>query len=82
MPADDQSIAKLAYQLWESRGRPEGSGERDWLEAEAMLAASQRAAGSHPGPELRQVSQERPLPQERRKSRAKKNSTSRRDAAR
>jgi hypothetical protein len=44
MPADDQPdeefIAQLAYQLWESRGRPAGSAEQDWLEAKAMLAAS------------------------------------------
>jgi hypothetical protein len=69
MPADDQSyeksIATLAYQLWESRGRPAGSAEQDWLEAKAMLAV--RGADS-PG---------RGIP-ERRKSRAKKSTTTRR----
>jgi hypothetical protein len=34
-----QSIAELAYQLWMERGRPHGSEEEDWLEAERRLAA-------------------------------------------
>lgn len=33
---------KLAYQLWEQRGRPFGSSEVDWFAAEKDLAASQR----------------------------------------
>jgi hypothetical protein len=57
--SDQQSIAKLAYLLWESRGRPSDSAEQDWLEAEAMFAASQ-ARGAIP------------VTIERRKSRAKK----------
>ena len=32
-------IAVLAFQLWEGRGCPEGSGEEDWYEAERRLAA-------------------------------------------
>jgi hypothetical protein len=38
MSAEDPSIAELAYRLWESRGRPADSADRDWLEAEARLA--------------------------------------------
>ena len=38
--SDDEAIAKLAYQLWESRGRPVSSAEQDWLEAEAIFAAA------------------------------------------
>ena len=34
--------AKLAYQLWEQRGRPFGSPEVDWLAAEKVLASAQR----------------------------------------
>ena len=30
-------IAKLAYQLWEERGRPLGSSEEDWFRAEREL---------------------------------------------
>lgn len=32
-------IAVLAYQLWEERGRPDGTAEKDWLEAEQQLSA-------------------------------------------
>ena len=34
-PRDD--IAKLAYALWEQRGRGHGSDEQDWLNAEEQL---------------------------------------------
>jgi hypothetical protein len=33
---------KLAYQLWEQRGRPFGSPEVDWFAAEKALASTQR----------------------------------------
>jgi hypothetical protein len=32
--------ARLAYQLWEQRGRPFGSPEVDWLAAEQALAST------------------------------------------
>jgi hypothetical protein len=35
-------IACLAYALWERRGRPEGSAEQDWLEAEQQLTAQEQ----------------------------------------
>ena len=28
---------KLAYELWEERGRPSGSSEEDWFRAERQL---------------------------------------------
>ena len=34
----DSSIAELAYRLWIERGRPHGSAEADWLEAERQLS--------------------------------------------
>jgi hypothetical protein len=34
-----EEIAKLAYQLWERRGRPVGSPEIDWRAAESVLRA-------------------------------------------
>jgi Protein of unknown function (DUF2934) len=34
--------AKLAYELWEQRGRPLGSPELDWFAAEKALASTQR----------------------------------------
>jgi hypothetical protein len=37
-----QSIAERAYEMWIARGRPRGSGEVDWLEAERQLASEER----------------------------------------
>ena len=37
------SLKHLAYQLWEARGRPQGSAESDWLDAERQLSAQQRS---------------------------------------
>ena len=34
---DQDAIRRLAYQLWEARGRYDGEPERDWLEAERRL---------------------------------------------
>ena len=36
------ATAKLAYQLWEQRGRPFGSPELDWFAAEKALGSSHR----------------------------------------
>ena len=53
MSSKQHAIAELAYLLWESRGRPENSAERDWAEAEALLAARELAPGElPPGGEL------------------------------
>lgn len=35
-PASEESVRALAYRLWERRGRPIGTPELDWLEAERM----------------------------------------------
>lgn len=40
MGRDEQQIRKLAYELWEARGRPEGSPETDWYAAEQRLSES------------------------------------------
>lgn len=37
-----EMTAKLAYELWERRGRPLGSAEVDWFAAEKALASAQR----------------------------------------
>jgi DUF2934 family protein len=34
-----EDIARLAYHIWEGRGRPLGSAEVDWYEAERQLQA-------------------------------------------
>jgi hypothetical protein len=50
MPVDYQAIAERAYQLWESRGRPEGEHEQIWIDAERELqqAGSKVAEASTP----------------------------------
>jgi len=32
-----QTVTNLAYDLWHKRGCPEGSPERDWIEAEELV---------------------------------------------
>ncbi len=41
-----QDIAALAYALWEQRGCPQGSSERDWCEAEEQLCGFQSRTAS------------------------------------
>ena len=38
-------VAKLAYKLWEERGRPSGSPEVDWFAAERALCSALVASG-------------------------------------
>lgn len=38
-------VAKLAYQLWEERGRPLGSPEVDWFAAERAVYSALLASG-------------------------------------
>ena len=32
-----EQVAKLAYEIWENKGRPTGTAEEDWLEAEQFF---------------------------------------------
>jgi hypothetical protein len=43
MYRDHEHIRILAYRLWEARGRPDGSADQDWLEAERRLSAADTA---------------------------------------
>jgi hypothetical protein len=36
-PVNQVDVAELAYQRWVERGRPQGSPEDDWFEAEREL---------------------------------------------
>ena len=36
-PADHETVKARAHELWEKRGRPIGSPDEDWLEAERQL---------------------------------------------
>jgi len=46
-PGEDRHefVAKLAYKLWEGRGRPFGSPEVDWFAAERAVYSSLVASG-------------------------------------
>lgn len=44
MHPEHRSIGELAYHLWQARGCPEGSAERDWLDAEKQLQSAPRTA--------------------------------------
>ena len=44
----EEIIAKLAHQLWEERGCPEGSPEKDWYRAEEMLREGSRIPSKRP----------------------------------
>jgi hypothetical protein len=44
MHPEHRSIGELAYHLWQARGCPEGSAERDWLDAEKQLQSALRTA--------------------------------------
>ena len=37
---DQAEIARVAFELWEERGRPAGSPEGDWFRAEQLLRAT------------------------------------------
>ena len=39
MEVSDDEIAQRAYEIWESRGRPEGTGDEDWQTAKDQLIA-------------------------------------------
>lgn len=43
MHPEHRSIGELAYHIWQARGCPEGSAERDWLDAERQWRSTQRA---------------------------------------
>lgn len=43
MHSEHRTIGELAYRLWQARGCPEGTAEKDWLDAEKQLRAAQRA---------------------------------------
>lgn len=54
MNTSNNSIAELAYRLWQARGCPhDGSSEQDWIEAERMAAgaAQQNLSGAKNGDE-------------------------------
>ena len=45
--ADNEAIAKRAYELWHQRGCPNDSPHEDWLRAEQELRGSNAAEAQH-----------------------------------
>ena len=43
MHPEHTAIGELAYRLWQAHGCPEGTAEKDWLDAEKQLRSAQRA---------------------------------------
>jgi hypothetical protein len=37
MQSEQTTIGELAYRIWQARGCPEGTAEKDWLDAEKQL---------------------------------------------
>jgi len=62
-----EDIARLAYQIWEERGRPIGSAEADWYEAERQLQI--RGGAMPPSPTGRALERRRTRPGGRTKRR-------------
>lgn len=50
MEIPPEKIAALAYEIWVEKGRPPGTEQQNWLEAEAELRIQSAA---NPGPEPR-----------------------------
>ncbi len=44
-----EDVERLAYQLWEERGRPPGLPEVDWHRAERELSSSSHMGSRYPG---------------------------------
>lgn len=59
MRNDKPTIEELAYQLWEANGRPHGTAESDWAQAQRQLqtesAAERRAASATVDDSLQQT---------------------------
>lgn len=43
----EEEIARRAYEIWESRGRPEGDGSQDWDAAVAELSSHRNGGIRH-----------------------------------
>lgn len=46
-PDISAAISQRAYELWEAEGRPSGSDQRHWLQAEQELRESAKAPSQH-----------------------------------
>jgi hypothetical protein len=66
MSSQRARIAARAYELWERRGRPEGSPEVDWSAAEKEIL---RGSGNPPAGNTETTPPDGPIPKRSRRSR-------------
>ena len=50
MHPEHSAIGELAYRLWQAHGCPEGTAEKDWLDAEKQLRSAQHASDARTAP--------------------------------
>lgn len=60
---DELRIRELAYQIWESEGRPDGQAARHW-EMACVLAETDGDVPPKPAPRVRRVSKPKVVPLE------------------
>ncbi len=58
---DEARVRAKAFELWQARGCPEGSGDQDWIEAERLLRAEFGAAAQRDGAPTGEDSEEPPV---------------------
>ncbi len=58
---DEARVRAKAFELWQARGCPEGSGDQDWIEAERLLRAELGAAAQRDGAPPGEDSEEPPV---------------------
>ena len=58
----NRMIETRAYQLWEARGRPPGSGQEDWLSAEKEIRHHLSLASEDPATYLADAPEPSELP--------------------
>lgn len=62
MTNDDDRVQQLAYQIWESEGKPEGQEARHWEMARKLAESERSEASAAPAPKARRVSKPKAAP--------------------
>lgn len=62
MTIDQDRVRQLAYQIWESEGKPEGQEARHWDMARKLAESEQSETPAKPAPRARRVSKPKAAP--------------------
>ncbi|UAW97742.1 DUF2934 domain-containing protein [Halopseudomonas nanhaiensis] len=62
MTINQDRVRQLAYQIWESEGKPEGQEARHWEMARKLAESEQSETPSKPAPRARRVSKPKAAP--------------------